>query len=355
MFAGGHALNVTVTTASTSQTSATRVDAWDGWRGIAIALVLCGHFYDIKWLWEDRMGVDVFFVLSGMLMSRILFEKRLSLRDFYIRRLSRVFPVLLAYIGFIYCVSWLHAIDFSASEVLSTAAFLRTYYPTDPGIWDTQVAIGHLWSLNVEEHAYIMLSLLTLFFINTRYIAFVLLTLGTLTLLLSAFHYSNGTAEEFPLYLIRTESAVVFIFYSAGYGLLRRQMNWTLPSWVPILCLALTVICYVEALPLWLIFSVSPIALAVAVNHLDHIPRLLHAVLTFPALRYLGLWSYSIYLWQQFFYEYAWAFPLSKILPPILAVVAGILSFYLFENPVRHYINNRWSKNPNYRANEGAA
>jgi len=38
-----------------------RVPIWDGWRGMAILLVLCGHFYDIGWVWEDRMGVDVFF------------------------------------------------------------------------------------------------------------------------------------------------------------------------------------------------------------------------------------------------------------------------------------------------------
>ena len=74
-----------------------RVAVWDGWRGIAISMVLCGHFYDIKWLWEDRMGVDIFFVLSGMLMSIILFDKRQSLKDFYIRRLSRIYPALLVF------------------------------------------------------------------------------------------------------------------------------------------------------------------------------------------------------------------------------------------------------------------
>ncbi len=348
MFAGGQNAGVASTVADTRNSSVNRVHSWDGWRGLAITLVLCGHFYDIEWLWEDRMGVDVFFVLSGMLMSKILFEKRLSLKDFYIRRLSRIFPVLVVYITAIYCISWLYSIDFRFTEIFASLFFLRTYLPADPGIWDTKVAIGHLWSLNVEEHAYIILSLITLFMVNARRIAVVLLILGTLTLLLSAHHYKNSAPEDFPLYLIRTESAVVFIFFSAGYGLLRRQLHWSLPSWVPVLCMAGTVVCYAQQLPLWLIFSVSPILLAIAVNHLDTVPKFVDVILTFPVLRYLGLWSYSIYLWQQFFYEYAWAFPYSKILAPTLAVVAGVISYYMLENPIRQYINNRWSGNPRY-------
>lgn len=348
MFAGGQIASANSTVTGADQQPSIRVDSWDGWRGLAITLVLCGHFYDIEWLWEDRLGVDIFFVLSGMLMSTILFEKRLSLKDFYIRRLSRIFPVLFAYIVAIYGISWLHAINFKFSEVFASLFFLRTYLPAEPGIWDTEVAIGHLWSLNVEEHAYIILSLLTLFLVNTRRIAIVLLTLGSLTLLLSAFHYLESSPEEFPLYLIRTESAVVFIFYSAGYGLLRRQLNWSLPAWAPVLCVAGAVLCYAQQLPLWLIFSVSPILLAIAVNHLDNIPEPVTRLLTLLPLRYLGLWSYSIYLWQQFFYEYAWVFPFSTLLPPLLAMVAGVLSYYALENPTRKYINNKWSANPRY-------
>ena len=346
MFADAKAALSTKITAES--TNGARVLSWDGWRGLAITLVLCGHFYDIQWLWEDRMGVDVFFVLSGMLMSRILFEKRLCLKDFYIRRLSRIFPVLVCYVLAIYSFSWLYSVDFRISEIFATLLFLRTYLPADPGIWDTKVAIGHLWSLNVEEHAYVILSLLTLFFVNTRRIAYVLLALGTFTLLLSLYHYQNSTPDDFPLYLIRTESAVVFIFYSAGYGLLRRRLNWHLPVWVPVLCFAAAVVCYAQQLPPWLIFSASPVLLSIAVNHLDDVPDFVNAVLTFPVLRYLGLWSYSIYLWQQFFYEYAWAFPYSKYLTPVLAIVAGIMSYYILENPTRQLINNRWSSNPRY-------
>ena len=51
-----------------------RVDYLDGWRGIAILLVLMEHFFGVREINVGRMGVDVFFVLSGMLMSNILFN-----------------------------------------------------------------------------------------------------------------------------------------------------------------------------------------------------------------------------------------------------------------------------------------
>jgi len=100
------------------------------------------------------MGVDVFFVLSGMLMSIILFDKRLSLRDFYIRRLSRIIPALFVFLFAVYGFAYLNSIEFSTIEFFSSLFFLRTYIPADPNIWATDVPVQHLWSLNVEEHAY---------------------------------------------------------------------------------------------------------------------------------------------------------------------------------------------------------
>lgn len=326
-----------------------RVGNWDGWRGIAIVLVLCGHFYNIPWLWEDRLGVDVFFVLSGMLMSIILFEKRLSLRDFYIRRLSRIYPALIFYIVVAFGVAWLFSVPFTANEFISTLFFLRTYYPVEPDIWATDVAIGHLWSLNVEEHAYLLLSFISVLLVRRKYIAWLLLALGAGSVLLSFYKFNILPTEEFGLYAIRTESAVVFIFFSAGYGLLRRQFGWTLPPLVPVVCFGVAVACYALALPLWLVFSLSPILLSISVNHLDGLPSLANRLLQFAPLRFIGLWSYSIYLWQQFFYIYGWKIPFSKPIILLLALTAGIGSYYFLETPLRRFINFKWSANPVYR------
>jgi len=335
---------------SDKPSEADRVLVWDGWRGCAILLVLCGHFYDIEWMWEDRMGVDVFFVLSGMLMSVILFEKRISLRDFYVRRFSRIYPVFLLCVLLMYAAAAVQSIEFTLWELISSLAFLRTYTPADPHLWSSGVAVGHLWSLNVEEHAYVFLSAITLFFVNRRYVAVFLLLVGAGLVALSFYRYTQLSESQMERYLIRTECAVVFILFSAGYGLLARQYKISVPPLLPPACVILAVLCYANAAPLWLVFSVSPILLAVAVNHLQDMPAFLGSVLSSSVIRHFGMWSYSIYLWQQIFYQYAWAVPGGKFTALLLSVITGLLSYYLLEQPVRKAINNRWSAQPKYRA-----
>jgi len=326
-----------------------RVLVWDGWRGMAILMVLCGHFYDIGGIWEDRMGVDIFFGLSGMLMSVILFEKRMSLRDFYIRRMSRIFPVFFVCVVAMFGVGLVLSVESSWSEFFASLMFLRTYLPAEPGIWDSGPAIAHLWSLNVEEHAYIFLSLMTLFFVDRRFIGIGLLCIAIGLVLFGLYQYSQLQEPEFRLYLIRTESAVVFILFSAGYGLLARHYKISVPHAVPVACIVFALLCYTDAAPLWLVASVSPVLLAFAVNHLSDMPVFLRKVLSNSIVRYFGLWSYSIYLWQQLFFENAWRFPGGKFTAVILAILTGVVSYYFLEQPVRRWINRKWSPKPSYR------
>ena len=108
-------------------------------------------------------------------------------------------------------------------------------------------------------------------------------------------------------------------------------------------------LCYTDAAPLWLVASVSPVLLAFAVNHLSDMPVFLRKVLSNSIVRYFGLWSYSIYLWQQLFYENAWRFPGGKFTAVILAILTGVVSYYFLEQPVRRWINRKWSAKPSYR------
>lgn len=316
---------------------------------MAILMVLCGHFFDLPGIWEDRMGVDVFFVLSGMLMSVILFEKRMSLKDFYIRRLSRILPVFFVCVLAMYSLGFALSVEFSWMEFLSSLLFLRTYLPVEPHIWSSGVTIAHLWSLNIEEHAYIFLSVVSVVLINRRFIAVVLLVVGVALVIFGLYKFTQMAESDYRLYIIRTESAVVFILFSAGYGLLARQYQFALPSGVPVACLLLALLCYATAAPLWLIPSLSPVLLAVSVNHLKDFPALLHRCLANVVVRHFGLWSFSIYLWQQFYFEFAWRFPGGRITALLLAVITGMASYYLLEQPCRRWINNRWSAEPRYR------
>lgn len=305
-------------------------------------MVLIGHFHNIEWLWEDRLGVDIFFVLSGMLMSKILFEQRISLKRFYIRRISRILPVFFAYVLVIYLLSVLARFEFSPSEVLATLTFMRTYVPDSPHIFETKVAVGHLWSLNVEEHAYVIMSVMTLVFLTIRRSAWALLIGGMISIAVCFYYYFDAEIKD-PYFYIRTECALSFIFLSAGYNLLRTEHEIVAPAFLPLISLLLASACYINAAPQWVTFSLSPILLAIAVNHLRDLRGLTYKVLDWKPLRLLGLYSYSIYLWQQPFYRYHDLLPGGKFSGLVLALLAGYLSFKLFENPVREWINNRWA------------
>ena len=63
-------------------------DYLDGWRGLAIIFLLIGHFYPVPGINFGHFGVNLFFVLSGLLMSRLLFVKSVPIPLFYKRRIS---------------------------------------------------------------------------------------------------------------------------------------------------------------------------------------------------------------------------------------------------------------------------
>jgi len=73
------------------------IPALDGWRGLAILIVLTGHFGGYRVLPDlAPTGVNLFFVLSGRLMAEILFVRKTPLGPFFFHRFSRVYPGLLA-------------------------------------------------------------------------------------------------------------------------------------------------------------------------------------------------------------------------------------------------------------------
>ena len=320
-----------------------RIDIWDGWRGLAISFLLTGHFFDIQWIWEDRLGVDLFFVLSGMLMSKILFEKRMNLKDFYIRRFSRIFPVLVLYMFVVYSLATFADWDFQIREIFANLTFIRTYYPSNPHIWDVEVPTRHLWSLNVEEHAYLIMSLITIIFVQNKYASISLILLGFLSIAICFYNYSNVESLD-AKFRLRTESAISFIFLSAGYNLLKNSMRIKPKAIIPVLTFLLAVFCYEKHCPNWLSFSLSPILLAFTVNHLLDTPKFFQNLLSLKIIRILGVGSYSIYIWQQAFYRFSYTLPGLEITGLLLSIVVGILSFHFYEDPFRSWINNRWTK-----------
>lgn len=155
--------------------SRTHIGALDGVRGIAILLVLAYHF---SWGgisnfgFHHRMltimtfgwsGVDLFFVLSGFLITGILYDSRHSdqyLRNFYARRILRIFPL---YFGALLSVALLNVLwwqpewgSWGTHSPLWLILFLTNFVIAADGWSAVGFGLAHFWSLAVEEHFYLV-------------------------------------------------------------------------------------------------------------------------------------------------------------------------------------------------------
>jgi peptidoglycan/LPS O-acetylase OafA/YrhL len=144
----------------------------DGLRAIAIALVVLYHAG--LGFPGGFIGVDVFFVISGYLITGILFDasgsKRTSIADFYRRRIKRILPALV--VVYLFCVvvgaAILLPIDFNEllTSLAASAAFASNiFFYTTSGYFDGpafEKPLLHTWSLSVEEQFYLVWPLLCL-------------------------------------------------------------------------------------------------------------------------------------------------------------------------------------------------
>jgi peptidoglycan/LPS O-acetylase OafA/YrhL len=310
----------------------------DGWRGLAITVVLLGHFWlDALWPGVSGLGVSLFFVLSGRLMAEILFLRDSDLPGFFARRFARIYPALLC---FVVIVALAFSRTSDAPGVLPALGAL-TFTLNYAMIYSQSVALlDHIWSLCVEEHGYAVLALVAL--LARRRLPnppLVLLVLGAAALANGILRADLLGQNHFFVFW-RSDVQVAPIFLSAGLFLLLRGhpvSPWTAP-------LALTLAVNAE---LWgsteaVAFGARTLLLALAAATLDRSYACFRSLLEVAPLRLLGLWSFSIYLWQQPFYKLAHHGTLSVVLAVVAGCAAGLTSYYLVERPARGYLNRRW-------------
>ena len=140
---------------------------------------------------------------------------------------------------------------------------------------------------------------------------------------------------------------------SAGYLLLKKRVSSYVRPWMPPVAFIIAASFYTPYAPWWSIY-LTPLLLAFTVNHLSEAAVFVRRVLTLTPLRFLGLWSYSLYLWQEPFYEFQKYF-YTPVLAFLAAMIVGVGSFYLFERPIRDWLNRKYSKEAASAASSYAA
>src|SRR5579864_1940332 len=163
-----------------------RIRQLDGVRALAILAVFVSHSFAIRFLW---MGVDVFFVLSGFLITGVLLDRKqvelgAYLRGFYGRRARRIlapYVIFLALASLVMGVAWMRYWYF----YIFLANLLQPLHISFPG------AFGPLWSLAVEEQFYLVWPL-AVYFLSERWLGRLCVALMIVApLLRGAFHFSD--------------------------------------------------------------------------------------------------------------------------------------------------------------------
>ena len=139
------------------------IPALDGFRAMAVIIVVVHHLPAVvpswgSWLWQGGfLGVDVFFVLSGFLITALLLSEvaatnRVGLRHFYARRVLRLFPALVLLLAV--HVVYIYAIGVSRAGLWPQTFSILVYFQNWIHLKGTTEGLGHLWSLGVEEQFY---------------------------------------------------------------------------------------------------------------------------------------------------------------------------------------------------------
>jgi len=313
----------------------------DGWRGVAIGSLLVGHFTPLPGIDFGRVGVELFFVLSGRLMADILFVRNFALPAFFRRRIARIWPAL---VFFVLAIAIENAIfdsgQVSGLDILTALTFTINYVSA---FGHRVYVFDHIWSLCVEEHAYVFLALVA-FIARKRLANPVVLCLGAAVCsMLSGVFQSLVLHGQYHQVYWRTDARVASILLSSAFYLLiheNKNLYSRLPRITPICFGVAGLILSSRAIPDAVIYTGGTLCFALSICSIDRAPAFVLWTLRTPVMVRLGLWSYSLYLWQQPF-----RVERGELHPVVMFVGAfacALVSFYVVEQPVRRFLNQYW-------------
>jgi len=336
-----------------------RIPTLDGWRGVAILLVLVDHvarngrFQYQTWATLGPFGVDIFFVLSGYLITARLLAERdhaatVSLRAFYVRRAFRILPLVCTYLIALSVLSGLDGLrDFHASEIIGSLFFFRNYQVAGhPG----GIYTAHFWSLSIEEHFYLLWPAVLLFCGNRRalWIALCGALLCCWWRIYDLAHPASLLGRFLPgsipaLRVLRTDTRFDGLLVGCALAILltypsvRAFIFRNFPKETPLFG-ALFLFFNLQrtnGYPSLITYGLVGVMLA---STLVVSEGLAHQWLNSRLLVWVGTVSYSLYIWQQLFLLHPTnVFPLGRFnifpLDLICVFVVASCCFYVIERP----------------------
>ena len=333
-------------------TSSRTIPSLDGLRAASVGLVIVAHYLAYlpglegrfpfaQLSWAGQSGVDVFFVISGFLITYILLQEHkengaISLRRFYLRRFFRIFPPFYVYLATVVVLSVWDFVPQDRRNLISAATYTWNYMSHAPS-W----LLGHTWSLSLEEQFYLAWPplLVLLGKRKSRYLAVACIVFSPVSRL-ATYVLAPSLRGMVPVMLHTRLDTIMF-----GCAI---ALFWDEPRFHAALnkLLRADIVCgsiaYILIAPIlserfqarydWLIgYPLRGLLISIVMLYVVCKPasRMGYALNLAP-VRHLGVISYSLYLWQQMFTAgHSWPFPVSFL--ALFACAEG--SYWLVERP----------------------
>ncbi len=341
----------------------------EGMRAIAVVLVVLSHA-GIGSLEGGYVGVDVFFVISGFLITTLLFKEldrtgKISLATFYARRATRLLPASTVVLLVTVVASWLW-MPATRFDSIAKDAIYATFYGINWRLADEGVQylnadaepspLQHFWSLAVEEQFYLVWPLLLLIFAllfgkRRAPVVISLIVVVAASLTVSVLQTASSAPWAYFGAHTRAWELAIGAFIAVGAARLAGlpKALAAVMTWVGLVAIVASAFLYTEETPFPGYAAAVPVlgAAAIIAGGATGTRHGVVAILRTWPFQQIGKYSYSWYLWH---------WPVLMIVPHMLdaepniplnlglavgALVLAIGSYHLIENPAR---NHKWAK-----------
>ena len=331
----------------------------DGFRAISVMMVIAFHLYlksQYTWYYHlanGALGVDIFFIISGFLITTLLLKERakngsINLKNFYIRRVLRIFPAAYVYLSTIVVVCLV--LKYSIDKINMIACFTYLADFSSIGRKHTNWATGHFWSLAVEEQFYLFFPLLLVKNIKAYVwmLLFILVILPVYFVVVGAF-----ASLDFKILYFITHFLIKFQGIAIGSMtsllVFQKIIDLEKVKFNKIIINVLNIFLLVSIFYLGYedFFSVKgmlkdevisiQVATLIIINIFFPKDNFFYYFLNNKVIKFFGVLSYSIYIWHILFTDITYKpFPSFFYQIPInflCILITATISYYFLEKP----------------------
>jgi peptidoglycan/LPS O-acetylase OafA/YrhL len=328
----------------------------DGLRAVAVMSVIFFHYSIGNVFTGGYVGVDIFFVISGYLITSIIYSDitkgTYSITDFYHRRVRRIFPAL--FVIFIACLIASFLMNFPSEtqdigkSIASSIFFVSNIlFYTSSSYFDHKMELNpvlHTWSLSVEEQFYVLFPILvySMRTLSHKKRLMVLLIFSLASFAASAVQvYIEPTAAFYLVPFRAWELLMGSLLALKAFPSVAKPWQIESISGLGLVLIASSLIFYSKSTPFPGLAAFIPCAGATAIIYAGGLRKtFVSNFLGLPPIRFIGLISYSLYLWHWPIWVYTrinrepsgLAEKLSLV---ALCIIIATLSWWFIERPFR--------------------